>query len=375
MNLTAASRQWASRPAPQRFTSLTAMAAKARLDRDNSRAKVISTRKFALRPADESHKGLLIEGQNGSPAMLTHYSFGQISALAKAPAGYLRTLPSEIVADNLNYGLRFNREAEDVGVLLTRVIEGEDGDRIELRAATGPNYGRVWNSDVIDAAVDTFGDGTRESGGRWQVPGEFRRQVPITQQNTTFYYGDESMFLFLADEQNGIQIANRRGGQHGDMARGIFIWNSEVGDETLGMAMFLYDYTCMNRIVWGVRDYREIKIRHTASAPDKWVEQVAPVIEAYAESSAKGIEETIAAAQKAKVDQDMDAFLKNRFTKPQATAIKIAHEREEGRPMETLWDVATGITAMAKTIAFQSERVAIERKAGEMLDLAERWAA
>lgn len=35
---------------------------------------------------------------------------------------------------------------------------------------------------------------------------------------------------------------------------------------------------------------------------------------------------------------------------------KAAHEREEGRPIETLWDVVTGVTAHAKTIKNQDER-------------------
>lgn len=38
--------------------------------------------------------------------------------------------------------------------------------------------------------------------------------------------------------------------------------------------------------------------------------------------------------------------------------------------METLWDVSTGITAYARGIAQQDDRVALERIGGSMLDLA-----
>lgn len=66
---------------------------------------------------------------------------------------------------------------------------------------------------------------------------------------------------------------------------------------------------------------------------------------------------------------DDQRFLKNRFTVSQANAIKAAHEREEGRPIETIWDVVTGTTAYAKTIPHQDDRVFIERAAGKVLDL------
>jgi hypothetical protein len=392
-HISAVSRQWASRPASQRFVNLDTMADQAIADRRNSSGKVVSTRSFQFKAVGDDHQSLIIQGPQ-SEHQITNYSFGQLSALAKAPAGYLRTLPSELVADNLNYGMRFNRDAEDVGVLLTRKLGvvnpdgsikpvlgedlagGQTAQYIELRAATGPNYGRVWNSDVIDAVRKTFGNGTRETGSRWQVPGEFRKQVPITVQNTTFYYGDRSMMIYLADEQNDIEIPNRRGGTYGQLARGVIFWNSEVGEETLGMSMFLYDYTCMNRNIWGVRDLQEIRIRHTASAPDKWIEQMEPIATKLANSSTEGIREVVVAAQAAKIDEDLDAFFKRRqFTKPQINAIKAAHMAEEDRPIETLWDASVATSAYARDLKWEEDKMAMERKGGEFLSLAERWAA
>jgi hypothetical protein len=40
---------------------------------------------------------------------------------------------------------------------------------------------------------------------------------------------------------------------------------------------------------------------------------------------------------------------------------------EEQRPIETRWDVVTAVTASARQIPFQDERVALERKAGDLL--------
>jgi hypothetical protein len=93
------------------------------------------------------------------------------------------------------------------------------------------------------------------------------------------------------------------------------------------------------------------------------------VLVEYSNASAAPIEQTIKAAQEKKVADDLDSFLAKRFTGSQATAIKAAHEREENRPIETIWDVVTGVTAHAKTIQYQDARVAFEREGGKILDL------
>lgn len=362
--LTQASRQWASRPADERFVSLHELGAKVGWQRNNSSGTVRSSRQLSVQPAsDDPVHGLQLVGDRGNPATMTHWSFGQLASLAGAPAGYLRKLPAPIAADALNYGLRFDRDVEDVGLLLTRRDDG-----LDLRAATGPNYGRVWNADIVNALINRFGDGVT---GDFRVPGEFGRKVPITRDNTTIYGSDRDMFVFLADEERRIEVANRRAGQPGSLARGFFVWNSEVGSQSIGAAFFLFDYVCMNRIIWGVQEFKEIRLRHTKSAPDRWLEEIAPVLVEYSNAASAPVEETIRLAQQKRVDEDLNAFLRSRygFTGTQATAIKAAHEREENRPIETVWDVVTGVTAYAKLIDWQDERVAVERMAGKVLDL------
>lgn len=371
--LTAASQQWMSRPADERFLNLFDLQAKMRSARDHSVGKVVPTKVLGFE-AMPDHKGLKIAGQNGVAADVTHWSFGQLATLANAPAGYLRTLPAELVADNLNYGLKCNRKADEIGVLLTRdpvreesMMLGQSGSNVTLRAATGPNYGRIWNADIVDSLVNRFGDGRT---GDFRVPGEFGKQVDIGLHNTTIYGSDRDMFVFLADEEHRIDMQGRRNNEPGSLARGFFVWNSEVGDKTFGVAMFLFDYACMNRIVWGVQQFSELRIRHTVSAPEKWLDQAGPLLEEMAHSSVKPIEDTIKAAQAKKIETDLDEFLKNRkFTMSQVRGIKATHEAEEGRPIETLWDAVTGITAYAKSVQYTDDRVEIERAGGKLLDL------
>lgn len=361
--LTQASRQWASRPDDERFTSLDALVAHTTHQREISRGMALPSRALSAAPVegDDMRKSLVIVGPDGAPTTPTHWAFGQLAQRVGAPAGYLRELPADIAADALNYGI-FKRPVEDMGVLLRK------NGGVELAAVTGPNYGRIWNADIANALRARFGDGLT---GDFTVPGEFGKAVEVNKRNTTIYASDRDMFVFLADEKHRIEVPGRRPGLTGSLARGFFVWNSEVGSKTLGIGTFLFDYACSNRMVWGAEGYEEIKIMHSVGAPTRWIEEVAPAIEAYANKSTETITTAIGAARAARIDPDkVDEFLRKRFTRGQAVAIKAVHLAEEDRPIETLWDIAVGASAYAKGIKHQDDRVLIEREAGKVMALA-----
>jgi hypothetical protein len=170
-------KQWAVRPAEERFTSLHSMLATLETQRVISQARTVSSRSLRAIPVEGTNAndwGLVIEGPNGGQLALTNWAFNQAATLGGAPAGYLRGLPGPLAADCLNWGLQVDRDIEDVQVLMTA---GQDGAPAQLRAMTGPRYGRVWNAEIVRALVDRFGDGR---AGQWRVPGEFGRQVEIT---------------------------------------------------------------------------------------------------------------------------------------------------------------------------------------------------
>jgi hypothetical protein len=60
-------------------------------------------------------------------------------------------------------------------------------------------------------------------------------------------------------------------------------------------------------------------------------------------------------------------FLATRFGKSMVPALKAVHQHEEGRPIETLWDVTTAATAHARSLKNTDKRIAIERAAGALL--------
>jgi len=80
------------------------------------------------------------------------------------------------------------------------------------------------------------------------------------------------------------------------------------------------------------------------------------------------IEDAVRTARARRLDDDdIDKVLAKRFTTNQAKGIKLAHLADEGRPMETVWDMVTGATAYARGIKHQDARVDVERIAGALL--------
>jgi hypothetical protein len=370
-----ASNQWASRPDDERFASLYDMRASMHSLRDRSTGDVISNRKLELLPIedDPTNRGLRIGIDAGPLAGLemgpTHFAFGQLCSLASpgnSPAAYFREsgLPAAMIADDLNYNLRFTREVETIGVLGVRGKTNGVGDDVgggTLRAATGPNYGRVWNAEVVDALIDNFGDGTQ---GKFRVPGEFGQRVTVDKRNTTLFASDRDMFVFLADEADRIEHAGR------SLARGFFLWNSQEGNTSLGLGFFLFDYVCCNRIVWGADKYTEVRVRHTKAAPDRWLEEIRPALLEYASGSSAPVIAAIDHARSVKLEDDIDAFIANRFGKRMVAPIMAIHQVEEGRPIETAWDVTVAATAHARSIPNTDRRLEVEREAGQLLQAA-----
>jgi hypothetical protein len=362
------SKEWFKRGPDERYTSLTALAAQRRYQREHSKQLVTTNRSLTVVPSTTDLFDIALtrteNGKTGIPVNFTHWSFSQLSALASVPAGYMRSgIPGPLVADCMNWGLQQARSVDEIGILLRR---DPDTNQASIAAATGPNYGRIWDFDVTDELVHQFGDGV---SGDWRVPGEFGKRVNITKENTTIYGSDRDMWIFLADETNRVEIPNRRNGQSGSFARGFYISNSEVGFKKYTLGAFLFDYACGNRILWGVQEQVEISFKHTKGAPDKWKEEVKPILAQLARTdiSAKPFEETLKAAQAAKIKGDVEEFLSKRFGKINTSALLTQHMVEEDHPIETIFDAVTAATAYAKSLTHQDARTELEREAGKLL--------
>lgn len=140
------SSEWFSRPIDERFLSLGELADAVRGRAEGSRTRVVETALIHVEANRSNPEGLsLILPGADAPVAPTHWSFGQLAAQVGAPAAYLRNLPAALAGINLQYGLTSNR-AEQI-----KTLETNDG-RVELRAVTGPDYGRIYDYELVEAA-------------------------------------------------------------------------------------------------------------------------------------------------------------------------------------------------------------------------------
>ena len=367
------SSEWFSRPDDERYLSLTDLHAAVKERAEKSRTRTVESAAIRVEAQrdDPARLALMLPGAD-APVAPTHWSFGQLASLGGAPAAYLRQLPAPLAGINLQHGLVAHR-AEQV-----KTLETEDG-RQELRAVTGPDYGRIFDHELVEAVRRIAGNGTGDT--RWKVPGTldwasgvYNPHVDVTKETTTLYASDRDVFLFLVDDMNPIEAGRLPDGSPDYFFRGFYCWNSEVGAKTLGIASFYLRAVCQNRNLWGVEDFQEITIRHSKHAAHRFAHEAAPALTRFADSSARPFIEGVRASREkivARSEDDRTDFLRRRgFGKAETAKIVETVLAEEGHPPESVFDFVQGITAVARTKPQQDARLAMEARAKTLMEAA-----
>ena len=356
MELMRANREWSTRPADERFTSLKDLHANALAARANARQ---TSRKIGEVTVIANGDDVELRGNaTGRVAKPTYHAFGQLAAIAKAPASYLRTLPAPLAADCLNNGLA-PRAKDDAQFLFDA-----GGDTIKLRAATSDSYSRIFDCDITSRLVEI------ENMGRFQpAPAAFDGSRGL-------YRGDASMFAFLVD--NNRRIFERAPG--GGFSRGVFFWNSEVGKASFGMMTFLYQFVCGNHIVWEASNVREIRLRHVGDVNDRAFRTFAVQMLAYADGSATEDDAKLEKAWNYEIGKSKEEILDKLFglripvlTKSviqQAMLIAETSPDMYGPNPRTSFSIASGITQIARDLPNADDRNALDRAGAKVMALA-----
>ena len=159
------SSEWFSRPADERYLSLSELfgAVSGRAERSRTRTAESAAIRVEAKRDDAERLALIVPGSD-VPLAPTHWSFGQLATMVGAPSAYLRQLPAPLAAINLQYGLTSHRGE------LVKTLEVEDG-RVELRAVTGPDYGRIFDHELVAAVQRIAGNGTGDTKmeGPWHA--------------------------------------------------------------------------------------------------------------------------------------------------------------------------------------------------------------
>jgi hypothetical protein len=364
------SSQWFSRPDDERFLNLNDLYEATRRRADTAHVRTVPSDQVRVEAGfDDAERLSLICPGRPDPIAPTHWSFGQLCTLVGAPSGYLRQLPAPLSGINLQHGL-MNHRAEQI-----KTLETADGG-IELRAVTGPDYGRIWDHELVHAVQKIAGNGLGET--RWKVPGVMdwssrthNPYVDVTKETTTLYASDRDVFLFLVDDTHPIKAGRLPNGDPDLYFRGFYCWNSEVGSRSLGIASFYLRGVCQNRNIWGVENFESITIRHSKFAAGRFAYEAAPALTRFANSSPAPFIEGIKAAREtvvAKSDEERSGFLTKRgFTKPETAKIIETVLKEEGKKPESVFDFVQGITALARQKPHQDARLDLEMKAKKLM--------
>jgi hypothetical protein len=369
------SNQWATRPDDQKFLDLNSLRSKvAQWANESTEVEVLPKDITAL--FDQSRPDYLGVAIDGNEVDMTHFAFDNLARIAGAPANYLRSIPGPLAAVNLNYGFK-TAEPKAVEAYLRKPANGGDAT---VRGLTSVRYGRILDVDVVDAVQKIAGNGTGDT--RWKVPGTiewgsrhgiaYNPEVEITKQNTTLYASDRDIFLFLVDDMNPIEVGKLASGAPDLMFRGFYVWNSEVGARTFGVATMYLRGVCQNRNLWGVEGFNEITFRHTSGAPERFLMDAAPALLTFAEGATDKLRAGVFAAKAAKVATDdeerIDFLARFGFSGKASQRVIDTALAEEGTKPETVWDFAQGVTALARREELQEARLKLEAVAGKMLD-------
>jgi hypothetical protein len=299
---------------------------------------------------------VVLYGPSGTPCTMTHWAFGQVSQRAGAPAAYLRSLPVELAANCLNHGLGSLRDG------MASLMFHQNGGLV-LRAATSDKYTRIWNDEVTAQLLRLV-----EREPAWTVP-------PASGlQPSGLYASDRDMFAFMVNDSRRINDGTDEG-----LARGFFVWNSEVGAASFGMMTFLYRYVCGNHIVWGAENVREVRIRHVGAADLKAFHRVEATLREYADQSVSDDEAIITRAKTLELggtkEEVLDRLFGMRSLNVTRKALEDAYDTAEqhvdtdGSP-RSVWGMVQGLTREAQKVPYADERTAREKAAGKVMKIA-----
>ena len=362
--ITRASQEWWKRPDDERYLTLDHLYASTHARAEASEARTIPNTSLLVRGSADAGGELYLEHEDLGTLDPTHWSLGQLATISHTPAKWIREVAPvptgpAIAAHAINLGLRRLAERAEVQVMKLPTMPGLPTGT--LRCIVGPDYGRIYDHEVVRAVMDANED------GRWHVPAA-SYQAKNPKRATTLYASDRDVFIFLVDEKNPVSV--QVDGAVRNLFRGFMVWNSEVGHHKFGFMTFLYDYVCDNRMVWGAREVKEISIKHTKNALDRFAREVRPMLRAYAEASVVDVEAQLERATRKKVgstdEEVMDWLRRHEFTKKEGEAIMRTAKVEEGGA-RTVWELVNGGTALARAIPHNDDRVVLERRVSGLL--------
>jgi len=355
VNALTAHREWATRPADERYQSLPALYAAARQMRAAA-VEVKTAAEAIVVDVDDTRDEILIGADGVTGATMTTWAFQQLCHDVQAPSDYLRTLPAPVAADCLRVGL---------DRLPSHRLLFVDQARNAVRAFTSQRYSRL-HCDEVAGQLLTL----QERHPEWALPMGYKDGVwgaPLVPSGA--YLSDRDMFVMLIDGNRAIDDPTDATDQ--GLFRGVILRNSDVGAAALTLDFFYFRRVCGNNIIWGFEHAVGLRRRHVGLVADS-LDAALVTVESRLLASAVEDEAIIQRAQtrllgatKADVLGTLGTFL----SKKTADAAYDLAERHEPNP-HSVWGAVQGLTWLSQQTPFANVRHEADRAASQILQLA-----
>jgi hypothetical protein len=389
MNLLEAHNQWKERAADETFWGLADAFVAAKYIKEHSRE--MDPIFYRSLKAD-ARSGELVLIARGEEYQLTNCAAQQLCNRAGVPHSFVSKQPAELASRNVNWGLEANRGGDD-DACMPLVY---DGSAPRMRALTSEKYQRLWHADFIQNIQNLLDDS-------WTTPPAFpspaRRndlrnrpatiedigsaqgltsvQVGDTIGPAGVYLSDRDMFVFV--------VSNKHiDGPSGALCRFALFWNNEIGTGSWGATFGYFDHVCGNHIIWGAKEVTEVRVRHIGRQSMRiGSRSVAGALVAAQSGNATLIEDStkLFAAARFELGTKREQVVEKvatmarvkRITELTASRVADAFDIAEragryGAP-NTAWAVTCGLTELSRTSLYGSERTALDRAAGRVLDM------
>lgn len=362
-----------SRPDDERFLSLDELRAHVGRQQAASQQFDIALPELTFL-GDPDRDFLGVQGPDGEELSISHWATSQLCQHVGAPADYIRSLPANVAAMNLQASaMRFN----DSSQLYV------DTDRDQIRAVTSPSYGRIHNADVVDRMIYM----AEHAADTWKVPGcmdwatsSYDPTLPVTLESTTLFAGDRDMAIFLCNDLDPIEVGKLDDGSPDLMFRGIFARNSEVGYSKLELFTAMMRGICANRCMWGVQGFESFEIVHTQAAPGRFKDEIRPFLDNFGQNMgdkqllvdgvklAKEPLVRLKGKDESERRENQVSFLTELGFSAKIANDIISHEAPGTPRIDSVWDVSNKLTSFAQTVPHGDSRLVYEHAATGLLN-------
>ena len=296
----------------------------------------------SLRPVAEGNRLIIDLADGNEPFGLNDWSFTQLCGLA----GVSKETVNRVSADTAS---RIFRETLPEGNKPLQLFTADD----LVRSIHGHSYTRLHNADLVTML--------REFATDFQPP------QPGSTGGTGLYCGEQDLFAFLIDPTGWAEIEGQA------FAPGFYVWNSEVGKRSVGIATFWFQAVCRNHIIWDATEVVEFTRKHTGKVGEA-LGDIRRIVEELVEKRDARRDGFVAVMKKAaeqKLGEDaeetMKALAKAGITKSLAKrAIEAA--AEQGR--FTIFALVDALTRIARELPNAGDRTDADQKAAGLLALA-----